>query len=121
MSKYYTALVSSEGLDAIRSDFKIIIKADSLAQARSGAANRVITVERATDQEIFEAGRNGNVVLDLSDSTTYEDQQPLPGFEPEEPAAGHAATPVLAGETASGSAPAWLPKKGDPVSQSTGD
>lgn len=137
MSKFYTALVSNEGLDAIRSDFKILIKADSLAQARVGAAARIITVERATDSEIFEAGRNGNVVLNLSDAPTDTDQQSLPfiGVDPAidgndttvfvdmtQPSA-HDGTverdPLLIGETRSGSAPAWLPRN-EPATE-TGD
>lgn len=129
MSKYYTALVSNEGLDAIRSDFKVLIKADSIAQARAGAASRILTVERATDQEIFEAGRNGNVVLNLSDAPTdgvHPDQQHLPAFEAVESGGEakeadqtvHFTAHNLVGATKSGSAPGWLQ---DAVSQATGD
>lgn len=128
MSNYYTALVSNEGLDAIRSDFKVLIKADSLHKARAGAAARILTVERATDQEIFEAGRNGNVVLDLSDKPTDDDQTALlleggatHAVDMTQPSA-HDDTvecPIpLVGATKSGSAPGWLQ---DAVSQQTGD
>lgn len=118
MSNYYTALVSNEGLDAIRSDFKILIKADNLHKARAGAAAKILTVERATDQEIFEAGRNGNVVLNLSDVTTDDDQHTLPLDGGQTHAvdmtqtSAHDSTvavePTLVGATKSGSAPGWL-------------
>lgn len=138
MSKFYTALVSNEGLDAIRSDFKILIKADSIAQARAGAAARIITVERATDSEIFEAGRNGNLVLNLSDVPTDDDQHALPFVESPLPqVASHAVDMTQPsahdgtveggvhftghGMTGpkSGSAPAWLPRN-EPATE-TGD
>lgn len=145
MSKYYTAIVTneSEGIS-----FKVLVKAESIAQARSGSASHLIYVDRATDQEIFEAGQRGLFVLNLSDLPTdgvHPDQQPLINEAPtpdsgdqlrvqglvsgghlgtfgagEAVECGGSAPPVLVGATASGSAPAWLPQS-DRVAQNTGD
>ena len=126
MSKFYTAIVSNEGDGT---SFKVLIKADSIAQARAGAASRIITVDRATDQEIFEAGKSDLFVLSLSDMPTdgvHPDQQPLiteptSGGNSAEAAVvdpSNSAPAVLIGATKSGSAPNWLQ---DAVSQRTGD
>lgn len=118
MSKYYTAIVTNESEGT---NFKVLIKADSIAQARSGAASHLIDVDRASDQEIFEAGKRGLFVLNLSDLPTdgvHTDQQPLIGGQQEAVECGGEAPPVLIGATKSGSAPGWLQ---DAVSQRTGD
>lgn len=113
MSNYYIARVSEAGLDFIRSDFKIPVKADSLSQARAGVNRVVFEIERATDQEIFDIARSGNLVLNLSDVATDEGQQALPldggqthAVDMTQPSA-HDGT-VLVGATKSGSAPNWL-------------
>lgn len=136
MSNYYTALVSNEGLGSVRSDFKILIKADNLHKARAGVAARILVVERATDQEIFEAGRSGCNLLNLVDADVVDDgQQSLPlteeelkAFrygpgEPIDPDNGVISTAnKLLGETKSGSAPGWLQDAAiNAVAQNTGD
>lgn len=117
MSNFYLARVSNAGLDNSLSDFTVLVKADSISQARAGVMRNVIDVERATDSEIFEAGRNGSVVLNLSDMPTddvHPDQQPLLVVDTQqgEACVGEEANATTTFKPSTGSAPAWLPPRG---------
>lgn len=106
--------------DGGKTGFSVLVKADSIAQARAGVAKSIITVDRATDNEIFEAGRAGESIIDLtSENPTDAAQQPLPvdGGEP------HVVTQPVTETVAQAGQPAWLAQElaSNPVAQNTGD
>lgn len=96
--------------DGVKFGFHMLVKADSIAQARAGVMKHVVSVDRATDSEIFEAARSGEVLIDLtSENPTDAAQQPLP---------------MDGGEAKAVTQPAWLAQelsRGEPVAQDTGD
>ena len=83
--------------DGGKTGFSVLVKAESISQARAGVAKQIISVDRATDSEIFEAGRNGEDLLDLtSENPTDTAQQPLPVGDGEVAAASPFAPPPSA-------------------------
>lgn len=118
MSIFYRAR-----FDGGKTGFSVLVKADSIAQARAGVAKAVITVDRATDSEIFEAGRAGESIIDLtSENPTDAAQQSLPVDDGETNSVTQPATETAA-QGAQAGQPAWLAHElsGNPVAQNTGD
>lgn len=70
MSKIYKARLNS-GKDEVSA----LIRADSIAKARKHAIKHFVDVERATDRDIYEAGRNDDAYHDISSGNATDDNQ----------------------------------------------
>lgn len=132
--RIYLSCKGSDGKIIAEAEQNALVEADNIRTARNLAVENFISVEKATELELVQAGREcWPIIRGASETATDDGQQELP--------IPHAPVPVFkfdgmthendpdvspgTGEAAvcftpsTGSAPHWLPA--NPVAQNTGD